>query len=78
MNIQINCKDDVELHYVPYEQYVSKLNEVNEKWKNKIKKLKERIQKIYDESPVDEFGIHDCQDTTWIEDMLDEILEENR
>ena len=33
-------------------------------------------QKIYDESPVDEFGIHSCQDTGWIEDMLDEILED--
>lgn len=46
------------------------------KRKNKIKDLKERIQSIYNESPVDEFGIHSCQDTGWIEDMLDEILED--
>jgi hypothetical protein len=76
MENKVIAKEYVELHYVPYEQYVSKLNEVNEKWKNKIKNLKEKIQKIYDESPVDEFGIHNCQDTGWIEDMLDEILED--
>ena len=46
--------------------------------KDVIRNLKKRIQKIYDDSPVDEFGIHNCQDTGWIEDMLDEILEENR
>lgn len=78
MENKVIAKEYVKLHYVPYEQYVSKLNEVNEKWKNKIKKLKERIQKIYDESPVDEFGIHNCQDTGWIEDMLDEILEDKQ
>ena len=44
--------------------------------KDVIRNLKKRIQKIYDESPVDEFGTHNCQDTGWIEDMLDEILED--
>ncbi len=44
--------------------------------KDVIRYLKKRIKKIYNESPVDEFGIHNCPDTTWIEDMLDEILED--
>ena len=44
--------------------------------KDVIRNLKKRIQKIYDDSPVDEFGIHCCQDTGWIETMLDEILED--
>lgn len=37
-------KKYIDLHYVPYEQYVSKLNELNKKWKDKIKAKIEEVE----------------------------------
>lgn len=43
-----NNKKYIDLHYVPYEQYTSKLNESNKKWKDIIKaKIEELKQKKY-------------------------------
>ena len=41
-------KKYIDLHYVPYEQYTSKLNELNKKWKDKIKAKIEYLLKRYD------------------------------
>lgn len=38
-------KKYIDLHYVPYEQYISKLNELNKKWKDKIKAKIEELEK---------------------------------
>ena len=35
----------IDLHYVPYEQYITKLNKVNEKWKDKIRGKIEKLEK---------------------------------
>lgn len=37
-------KKYIDLHYVPYEQYTSKLNELNKKWKDKIKAKIEEVK----------------------------------
>lgn len=41
-------KKYIDLHYVTYEQYTSKLNELNKKWKDKIKAKIEYLLKRYD------------------------------
>ena len=38
-------KKYIDLHYVPYEQYTSKLNELNKKWEDKIKAKIEELEK---------------------------------
>ena len=38
-------KKYIDLHYVPYEQYTSKLNELNKKWKDKIKTKIEELER---------------------------------
>ena len=42
-------KKYIDLHYVPYEQYTSKLNELNKKWKDKIKAKIEEMNKDFKE-----------------------------
>lgn len=39
-------KKYIDLHYVPYEQYTSKLNELNKKWQDKIKAKIEEVQNM--------------------------------
>lgn len=43
----------IDLHYVPYEQYTCNLNELNKKWKDKIRELKEKVEKEMISNPYD-------------------------
>ena len=42
-------KKYIDLHYVPYEQYISKLNELNKEWEDKIKARIEELENYYRE-----------------------------
>ena len=44
-------KKYIDLHYVPYEQYVSITNGIDKKWKDKIKAKIEVLEKLQKEFP---------------------------
>ena len=75
-------KKYIDLHYVPYEQYTSKLNELNKKWKDKIKAKIEELErdknKLYKEQGnIEEIKIYSVIDIIKAEILrFKELLEE--
>ena len=72
-------KKYIDLHYVPYEQYTSKLNELNKKWKDKIKAKIEPVLKQLERKMQEEYNKYgnsrEYQDIVDAYNFLQSLLE---